>query len=89
MQGVPFDENYGTVPSVDGRIQGENGALVGLYASGWITRGATGLIGHNKPDAKTAVDAIFEDRGSLKCRDERDVLTFLADIGIQTVPYCA
>jgi ferredoxin--NADP+ reductase len=89
LQGVPFDENYGTVPSVDGRIQGENGALVGLYASGWITRGATGLIGHNKPDAKTAVDAIFEDRGSLKCRDERDVLTFLADIGIQTVPYCA
>ncbi|MDE0838653.1 MAG: FAD-dependent oxidoreductase [Kiritimatiellae bacterium] len=88
LQGIPFDATYGIIPSVDGRIQGRNGTLVGLYASGWISRGATGLIGHNKPDAKKVVDAISEDRASLKRRDERDVLTYLTDMGIQPVPYC-
>jgi ferredoxin/flavodoxin---NADP+ reductase len=87
LPGIPFDETSGIIPSVDGRVQGENGTLAGLYVSGWAARGATGLIGHNKPDAKMAVDAISEDRAALKRCDERDVLTYLVDKGIQPVPY--
>jgi ferredoxin--NADP+ reductase len=33
----------------------------GLYVSGWIKRGATGVIGTNKPDAGETAERILED----------------------------
>ena len=43
-------------------ILGADGSpLRGLYTSGWIKRGPTGVIGTNKPDAGETVRAMLED----------------------------
>jgi ferredoxin--NADP+ reductase len=61
LPGVPFDERRGTVPHAEGRVM-ENGAVVpGLYVSGWIKRGPSGVIGTNKPDAAETVESILAD----------------------------
>jgi len=36
-------------------------AMAGVYVSGWIKRGPTGVIGTNKPDALETVTALLED----------------------------
>ena len=63
LPGVPFDEGGGLIPNVAGRvIDPATGAPVpGLYASGWIKRGPTGVIGTNKPDAGETAESIAED----------------------------
>jgi ferredoxin--NADP+ reductase len=37
----------------------------GLFATGWIKRGPTGIIGTNKPDAVATVQSILADLASL------------------------
>jgi ferredoxin--NADP+ reductase len=63
LPGVPFDERRGLVPNAQGRVvspdTGE--AVRGLYVSGWIKRGPSGIIGTNKPDAAKTVECMFED----------------------------
>ncbi len=60
---VPFDEYTGTLPHVSGRVTDpETGeAIQGLYCSGWIKRGATGIIGTNKADSAETVDTLLSD----------------------------
>ena len=63
LAGLPFDESRGIVPNAAGRVtdpaSGE--PLAGIYVSGWIKRGPSGVIGTNKPDAKETVATIAED----------------------------
>ncbi|KXO94613.1 hypothetical protein AXK56_18450 [Tsukamurella pulmonis] len=62
VPGLPFDEAGGVIPNADGRVLGDDGApLPGVYASGWIKRGATGVIGTNRYDARGTVDAVVTD----------------------------
>ena len=63
LPGVPFDERRGLIPNVAGRVvdPATGGPLPGLYTSGWIKRGPTGVIGTNKPDAGETAEAIAED----------------------------
>jgi ferredoxin--NADP+ reductase len=59
---LPFREDWGVIPNDQGRILGADGdPLRGLYTSGWIKRGPTGVIGTNKPDAGETVRAMLED----------------------------
>ena len=52
LPGVPFDDDRGVIPNVDGRVVGAGGSPVpGLYCAGWIKRGPSGVIGTNKKDA--------------------------------------
>ncbi len=53
LAGVPFDERRGVIPNDHGRVlEAAGGAPVrGLYATGWIKRGPTGVIGTNKADS--------------------------------------
>jgi ferredoxin--NADP+ reductase len=61
MPGLAFDERSGTIPNSKGRcFEGEH-PLPGLYVTGWIKRGPTGLIGTNRADSVETVAAIFED----------------------------
>jgi len=61
LPGVPFDDRRGTVPNDQGRVQ-DNGKIVpGLYVSGWIKRGPSGVIGTNKPDAAETVESLLAD----------------------------
>ena len=36
-------------------------SLIGLYCSGWIKRGATGMIGTNKVDSAETVETLLHD----------------------------
>jgi len=63
VDGLPFDEQAGTIPSVAGSVcdpaTGES--IQGMYCSGWIKRGATGVIGTNKVDSAETVDSLLHD----------------------------
>ena len=63
IPGLPFEERRAVVPNDAGRVvEPETGAPIpGTYVSGWIKRGATGVIGTNKPDAGETVAALLED----------------------------
>lgn len=61
IPGVPFDEQRGVIPNEGGRVLEEGVVLPGLYASGWIKRGPSGVIGTNKPCAIETVKALVED----------------------------
>ena len=65
LAGVPFDDRGGIIPNDGGRIVGDDGDhLPGMYVSGWIKRGPSGVIGTNKPDGKATADAMIEDAGT-------------------------
>lgn len=63
LQGVPFDERSATIPcDPTGRVlQADGSAIPGLYVSGWIRRGPSGVIGTNKKDAQEVATAVLED----------------------------
>ncbi|HEX9727183.1 MAG TPA: FAD-dependent oxidoreductase [Gemmatimonadales bacterium] len=62
LPGVPFDERSGTVPNDKGRVLQSTGEpMRGVYVSGWIKRGPSGVIGTNKADAAETVDTILAD----------------------------
>ena len=62
MPGLPFDARQGVFPTRDGRILDDGGAAVpGLYASGWIKRGPTGIIGTNRADSVATVGSVLAD----------------------------
>jgi ferredoxin--NADP+ reductase len=63
VTGAPFDERNGVIPNEGGRVKDpESGEQVpGLYATGWIKRGPSGVIGTNKKDGQETVDNLFAD----------------------------
>ena len=59
---VPFDERRGVIRNEGGRVTDPDGAhQLGEYASGWIKRGPSGVIGTNKKDSLDTVNKIVED----------------------------
>lgn len=91
LDGVPFDEDTGTLPNLGGRVlDAEGRPLPGVYCAGWIKRGPTGVIGTNKKDAAETVEALLEDAraGLLGAGGEAtadDVDALLAGRGIEVV----
>lgn len=61
VPGVPFDQHAGTIPNVKGRCIDGGTPLAGLYVTGWIKRGPTGIIGTNRADSVQTVAAVLED----------------------------
>ncbi|HXF83496.1 MAG TPA: FAD-dependent oxidoreductase [bacterium] len=63
LPGVPFNEKWGVILNEKGRVLDPETreALPGLYTAGWIKRGATGVIGTNKPDAAETVANLLAD----------------------------
>jgi ferredoxin--NADP+ reductase len=62
LEGVPFDEDRGTIRNEGGRVIDDGGGQVeGQYVVGWIKRGPSGVIGTNKKDAQETIDLLFED----------------------------
>jgi ferredoxin/flavodoxin---NADP+ reductase len=86
IPGVPFKASWGVILNQDGRvIDPETEApLTGLYTAGWIKRGASGVIGTNKPDAAETVEAMIDDLGAgifIEAEEPAPeaALTFVAD----------
>jgi ferredoxin--NADP+ reductase len=67
LDGLPFDEETGTITVLDHRVQRDSGQI-GEYACGWIKRGATGVIGTNRSDAAATARAVFADVEALRAR---------------------
>jgi ferredoxin--NADP+ reductase len=61
LPGLPFDERTGTVPNDRGRVLRDGRPLPGIYVTGWIKRGPSGVIGTNKPCAAETVELLLED----------------------------
>ncbi len=62
LEGIPFDEDRGTIRNEAGRVlDDENSQVEGQYVVGWIKRGPSGVIGTNKKDAQETIDLLFED----------------------------
>jgi ferredoxin/flavodoxin---NADP+ reductase len=92
MEGVPFDEDRCTMRNRSGRVLDERGEPIsGVYCTGWIKRGPTGIIGTNKKDATETVEALLEDvrEGRLLRRktSAEAVDACLAERGIDVVTY--
>ncbi len=66
IAGVPFDDKKGIFPNKEGRIFSGEQVVPGLYASGWIKRGPSGVIGTNKPDSVASVQSLLADVPHLK-----------------------
>lgn len=63
LPGLPFNDKWAVVRNVTGRVvqNDTEEPVVGVYVTGWIKRGPTGVIGTNKPDAAETVRAMLED----------------------------
>jgi len=74
LLGVPFDERRGLIPCDSvGRVTETTGEVIpGMYVSGWIRRGPSGVIGTNKKDANEVAAAVLEDKpaGSVSSANE-------------------
>ena len=79
---IPFNPQTHTVPQVKGRVVASNLVdwpdnpvpLPGMYVTGWLKRGATGIIASNIPDAKETAAAIGEDLRAGLLKDVDDSL---------------
>ncbi|NED95972.1 FAD-dependent oxidoreductase [Phytoactinopolyspora alkaliphila] len=65
VEGLPFDDERGIVPSVEGRVVDDGQQLRGVYVTGWLRRGPTGVIGTNRPDAGEVAASILGDLAHL------------------------
>jgi ferredoxin--NADP+ reductase len=61
LPGVPFNASRGIIPNEAGRVS----ETVGLYATGWIKRGPSGIIGTNRADAVATVQTVLADLAQL------------------------
>ena len=60
---VAFDEQRGIIPNDHGRVidPGSGRPVPGVYVTGWIKRGPSGVIGTNKPDSVETVASMLAD----------------------------
>ncbi len=66
IEGVPFHDSWGIIPNNAGQVtEVQSGKpRTGIYVSGWIKRGPTGVIGTNKKDGTETATAMLEDARS-------------------------
>ncbi|KAK1286408.1 hypothetical protein QJS10_CPB20g00662 [Acorus calamus] len=98
VEGLPFDDSRGVVPNINGRVlsdkQHNNIIENGLYVTGWLKRGPTGIIATNLYDAEETVASISEDLEGVLADDSnsprpgRDGLLQLLDSrSVRYVPF--
>lgn len=61
IPGVAFDDRTGVIPNRKGRCVIGDDPMLGLYVTGWIKRGPSGIIGTNRADSVETVASILED----------------------------
>ncbi len=93
LPGLPFDPRSGGVPNAGGRAVDEHGEPVpGVYVTGWLKRGPTGVIGTNKSDAGETARAVLEDLPNLPAPAHPDgdaVLKLLAARDVRVTDWAA
>ena len=66
VPGLSFDESAGIIPNRQGRCLIGDDPIPGVYVTGWIKRGPTGIIGTNRADSVETVESICEDLPRLR-----------------------
>lgn len=63
IPGLPFDEEVQRIPAEAGRVLSlpQRRRVPGVYVTGWIKRGATGMIDTNRHCARETVDSLLVD----------------------------
>lgn len=91
LEGVPFDARKATIHNCQGRVlemEGSQEQVPGLYCTGWVKRGPTGIINTNIVDARETVAAILEDHAKgklpLKGSDASPLLDIVEEAGHKT-----
>ncbi|MBJ7347852.1 MAG: FAD-dependent oxidoreductase [Thermoleophilaceae bacterium] len=93
LNGVPFDEKRATIRNKDGRVLDDEGnQLPGVYCTGWIKRGPSGVIGTNRKCATETVDLLLEDQAAGKLATGGSapadaIVNLLNERSINYVPY--
>ncbi len=87
LDDLPFDGDRHVIPNVDGRVVNGSDVMRGLYVTGWIKRGPSGIIGTNKKCAVQTVSAVLADasEGLLERATDPDpeaVMLALADVDV-------
>src|SRR5262249_17592338 len=86
----PFSAQAGVVPNQAGRVMDSEQIFTGWYVTGWIKRGATGIIGTNKPDSEETVKTLLGDLDTLNpCEvpDTQELVKFLKDREVRLVTF--
>lgn len=87
---LPFDAKKGVFPNQGGRLTRDGEIVPGLYATGWIKRGPSGVIGTNKPDSQETVTNLLADASQLKPCEQPDrtaVMEFLSRKNIRFIRF--
>ena len=91
IQGVPFDSKKGVIPNTKGQVIDKNNQEVpGLFASGWIKRGATGVLGTNKSCSQETVETLIRNLDKLpeaKNRETNKLQKKLIERGCHVVTF--
>jgi len=90
LAGLPFDEERGVIPNCVGRVTDNGEVIPGMYAAGWIKRGADGVIGTNKPCCRETVQSILDDRESLYSKPAnaaQPIAEFLNAFNVKYITY--
>ncbi|MEU1209407.1 FAD-dependent oxidoreductase [Nocardia sp. NPDC005825] len=82
ITGVPFDSGQSTVPNIDGRVVN----APGVYTTGWIKRGPSGVIGTNKKCAQDTVATLVEDGRAGRLHEPTGSAAEMSDLIAQRQP---
>ncbi|MFQ5705658.1 MAG: NAD(P)-binding protein [Gemmatimonadales bacterium] len=90
IAGVPFDDSRGIISHRDGRIVDGADVVPALYATGWIKRGPTGIIGTNRADSVATVNSLLADLPNLDAGTKPgadELKALLKNRGVRVVSY--
>lgn len=89
VPGLPFDPDTGTIPSSDGRVIADGEVMPGVYVTGWLRRGPTGVIATNRSDANEVAASVLADLDSLPPRTgpHTDLSELLASREIRAISW--
>ena len=77
LAGLPFSAAAGTVPNEAGRVMAGAAVVPRVYVAGWLKRGASGIIGTNRPDGAETAAAVLADLAGRAVPPRPDVVDLL------------
>ena len=81
IEEIPFNERSGIVEHQDGRVG------KGVYAAGWVKRGATGTIGTNRLDSYAVADLLISDFSGKAKPGPNELNNLVIERSLQVVSY--
>lgn len=89
--GVPFHDDWGTIPNEAGRVTEDGKVVPQLYTAGWIKRGPSGIIGTNRACSVETVGCLLDDLDKLDSTESKggaeQLYAILEDKQVRPVSY--